>query len=182
MVDLGILLAIREAGLHCPQDISIMGFDDLDLAERTNPSLSSVFQSGYQLGTTAARHLLDRIERDTEPQNIFLPTSLKLRDSWASSRRPGTLPLRDHSLHASSRSWSASPSDHTAKTSQHSHKRGRPGDPGHADRYMGDRVQHRKSARLLKHDCRDSEHPQRKYQRPILGVVTNRHPLNAMAP
>jgi DNA-binding LacI/PurR family transcriptional regulator len=39
MIALGILLALREAGLRCPQDISVMGFDDLDLAEVTNPSL-----------------------------------------------------------------------------------------------------------------------------------------------
>jgi DNA-binding LacI/PurR family transcriptional regulator len=84
MIALGILLAIREAGLRCPQDISIMGFDDLDLAETTNPALSSVSQSGYQLGTTAARILLDRIEGDTGPaKHIVLETSLKLRDSVA---------------------------------------------------------------------------------------------------
>lgn len=84
MIALGALLAIREAGLRCPQDISIMGFDDLDLAEMTNPALSSVSQSGYQLGTTAARILLDRIQGDTGPAKHFvLETSLKLRDSIA---------------------------------------------------------------------------------------------------
>ena len=84
MIALGTLLAIREAGLHCPQDISIMGFDDLDLAETTNPALSSVSQSGYQLGTTAAQILLDRIEGDEgPPKHIVLPTSLRLRDSLA---------------------------------------------------------------------------------------------------
>jgi DNA-binding LacI/PurR family transcriptional regulator len=84
MIALGALLAIREAGLGCPQDISIMGFDDLDLAEMTNPALSSVSQSGYQLGTTAARILLDRIQGDTGPAKHFvLETSLKLRDSIA---------------------------------------------------------------------------------------------------
>ena len=59
-----------------------MGFDDLDLAETTNPSLSSVSQSGYQLGTTAARLLLDRSEGDTgPPKHIVLETLLKLRHS-----------------------------------------------------------------------------------------------------
>jgi LacI family transcriptional regulator len=61
-----------------------MGFDDLDLAETTNPSLSSVSQSGYQLGTTAARLLLDRREGDTSPaKHIVLETLLHLRDSVA---------------------------------------------------------------------------------------------------
>jgi DNA-binding LacI/PurR family transcriptional regulator len=84
MIALGALLAVREAGLRCPEDISIVGFDDLDLAETTNPSLSSVSQSGYQLGTTAARLLLDRKDGDTSPaKHIVLETSLHLRDSVA---------------------------------------------------------------------------------------------------
>jgi LacI family transcriptional regulator len=84
MIALGALLAVREAGLRCPEDISIMGFDDLDLAETTNPSLSSVSQSGYQLGTTAARLLLDRRGGDTSPaKHIVLETLLHLRDSVA---------------------------------------------------------------------------------------------------
>ena len=82
MIALGVLLALREAGLRCPQDISIMGFDDLDLAETTNPALSSVSQSGYQLGTTAASILLDRINGDTSSaKHIVLETSLKIRNS-----------------------------------------------------------------------------------------------------
>ena len=84
MIALGALLAIREAGLRCPEEISLVGFDDLDLAESTNPSLSSVSQSGYQLGTTAARILLDRLEGDKGPaKHIVLETSLKLRQSVA---------------------------------------------------------------------------------------------------
>jgi LacI family transcriptional regulator len=82
MIALGALLAVREAGLRCPEDVSIMGFDDLDLCETTNPSLSSVSQSGYQLGTTAARLLLDRREGDTGPaKHIVLETVLNLRHS-----------------------------------------------------------------------------------------------------
>ena len=88
MIALGSLLAIREAGLHCPKDISLIGFDDLDLGETTNPALSSVSQSGYQLGTTAARILLDRIAGDTGPaRHIVLNTSLNIRLSTASPRK-----------------------------------------------------------------------------------------------
>jgi LacI family transcriptional regulator len=84
MIALGALLAVREAGLRCPEDVSIIGFDDLDLGETTNPSLSSVSQSGYQLGTTAARLLLDRREGDTSPaKHIVLETLLNLRNSVA---------------------------------------------------------------------------------------------------
>lgn len=84
LIALGALLAIREAGLRCPEDVSLMGFDDLDLAETTNPSLSSVSQSGYQLGTTADRILLDRLDGNKSPaKHLVLPTSLKLRHSVA---------------------------------------------------------------------------------------------------
>jgi DNA-binding LacI/PurR family transcriptional regulator len=91
MIALGVLTAIREANLRCPQDVSVMGFDDLDLAETTNPALSSVSQSGYQLGSTAANILLERIQGYKGPaKHIVLGTSLKLRDSVAP---PPTLPL-----------------------------------------------------------------------------------------
>ena len=45
MIALGALRAIRESNLHCPEDVSIIGFDDLDIAEVTYPALSSVSQS-----------------------------------------------------------------------------------------------------------------------------------------
>jgi DNA-binding LacI/PurR family transcriptional regulator len=86
MIALGVLLALREAGLSCPKDISLIGFDDLDLGETTDPPLSSVSQSGYQLGTTAARILLDRIQGDKGPAKHFiLDTTLNLRNSAAAA-------------------------------------------------------------------------------------------------
>jgi LacI family transcriptional regulator, galactose operon repressor len=100
MIALGALLAIRETGLRCPEDVSLMGFDDLDLAETTNPSLSSVSQSGYQLGTTAAKILLDRLAGDSSPaKHLVLQTSLRLRHSvaapsLASELDSSTPPLR----------------------------------------------------------------------------------------
>jgi LacI family transcriptional regulator, galactose operon repressor len=101
MIALGALLAIREAGLRCPEDVSLMGFDDLDIAETTNPSLSSVSQSGYQLGTTAARILLDRLGGDkSRAKHLVLPTSLKLRHSVAA---PPVAPEADSSTRASRR-------------------------------------------------------------------------------
>jgi DNA-binding LacI/PurR family transcriptional regulator len=84
MIALGVLTTIREAGLRCPDDVSVMGFDDLDIAETTNPALSSVSQSGYQLGMTAARILLERIGGDSGPaKHVVIETSLKIRDSVA---------------------------------------------------------------------------------------------------
>jgi|SRR5579862_3593356 len=88
MIALGALLAIRNAGLRCPQEVSLIGFDDLDLDETTNPALSSVSQSGYELGATAARMLRDRINGDSGPmKHIVLETSLTIRDSVAAPTR-----------------------------------------------------------------------------------------------
>jgi DNA-binding LacI/PurR family transcriptional regulator len=84
MIALGALRAIHESGLRCPEDISLMGFDDLDFAEVTHPPLSSVSQSGYQLGTTAAHMLIERLHGDNSPaKHIILKTSLSLRSSVA---------------------------------------------------------------------------------------------------
>lgn len=84
MMALGALLAIREMSLRCPEDVSVMGFDDLDFAETTSPSLSSVYQPGYQLGTTAARILLDRVAGDTgKARHSVLSTEVRIRASVA---------------------------------------------------------------------------------------------------
>jgi LacI family transcriptional regulator len=82
LIAFGALQAIREAGLRCPADISIIGFDNLDLAEMTNPALSSVSQSGYQLGSVAGRMLIDRCDGDCgPPKKVVLETALQIRDS-----------------------------------------------------------------------------------------------------
>ncbi|MGC2160368.1 MAG: substrate-binding domain-containing protein, partial [Silvibacterium sp.] len=84
MIAFGALLAFREARLRCPEDIAVIGFDNLDLAEMTSPPLSSVSQPGYQMGTTAARILIDRVQGDHGPaKHIVLETALKIRDSVA---------------------------------------------------------------------------------------------------
>lgn len=85
LIAFGALMAFREARLQCPEDISLIGFDNLDLAEMTSPPLSSVSQPGYQMGSTAARILIDRVHGDDGPaKHIVLETMLKIRDSVAS--------------------------------------------------------------------------------------------------
>jgi DNA-binding LacI/PurR family transcriptional regulator len=85
MIAFGALMAFREARLRCPKDISLIGFDNLDLAEMTSPPLSSVSQPGYQMGSTAARILIDRVHGDDGPaKHVVLETMLKIRGSVAS--------------------------------------------------------------------------------------------------
>jgi LacI family transcriptional regulator len=87
MIALGALLAIREEGLRCPEDISLIGFDGLDLTETTTPQLSSVYQSPYQLGATAAQMALDRVaDNDIPVRHVVLKTELRIRGSVAAPR------------------------------------------------------------------------------------------------
>jgi LacI family transcriptional regulator len=84
MIAIGVLIAIREMGLKCPEDVSVVGFDNQAFAETTSPPLTSVHQPGYQLGTTAARILLDRVAGDLGPaRHCVLQTELKIRSSVA---------------------------------------------------------------------------------------------------
>jgi LacI family transcriptional regulator len=84
LIALGALAAIREAGLRCPEQISLIGFDGLDLTEITTPQLTSVYQSPYQMGATAAQLVLDRLAQPDAPaRQIVLDTELKIRESTA---------------------------------------------------------------------------------------------------
>jgi len=78
----GVLQAARELNLRCPEDLSIAGFDSLEFTKFTDPSLTSVYQPGYQLGATAARLLLQRVDgMRFAPKKLLLPTELKKRNS-----------------------------------------------------------------------------------------------------
>jgi DNA-binding LacI/PurR family transcriptional regulator len=93
LMALGVLHAAHDLGLRCPEDLSLVGFDDLEFCEYTSPPLSSVFQPGYQLGATAAGLLVDRINGLQETaKRIQLETELKIRSSvlavQTSTQRP----------------------------------------------------------------------------------------------
>jgi len=82
VIAFGVLLAMRESGCRCPEDISLIGFDNLDVAEMINPPLSSVYQPGYQLGATAARLLLERMAgSSSRAKHLVLATELRIRQS-----------------------------------------------------------------------------------------------------
>jgi LacI family transcriptional regulator len=84
LMAMGALLAIRDAKLVCPKDVSVISFDGLDVTELTDPALTTIYQPGYQLGYAAARLLLERIEGSTDPaKEIELETELRIRHSVA---------------------------------------------------------------------------------------------------
>jgi DNA-binding LacI/PurR family transcriptional regulator len=63
---MGALNAIKRAGLRVPEDIAVMGYDDIPLASHTSPMLTTVRQPTREQGRTAAELLLRRIEGDRE--------------------------------------------------------------------------------------------------------------------
>jgi LacI family transcriptional regulator len=83
-VALGVLKAIRGAGLEVPQGISMVGFDDADWTSVVNPAISVVAQPAYDLGRRAAELLVARIEGSEEPAAVhMLPTDFIARESIA---------------------------------------------------------------------------------------------------
>jgi len=74
--------AARECGLRIPDDISIIGFDDIPQAPFVYPKLTTVRQPLEQMGQVAAKILLEQIEdRSRPPQRVTLATQLVIRDS-----------------------------------------------------------------------------------------------------
>jgi LacI family transcriptional regulator len=69
-VALGVLKAIREAGLEVPRQISLVGFDDADWTSVVNPPISVVAQPTYELGRRAAEMLIARLSGDESPPRV----------------------------------------------------------------------------------------------------------------
>jgi len=77
-----VLQAAEQVGLSVPEDLAVVGFDDLDFAATLNPPLTTVAQQAYQLGMEAARLLLAWIDGERGPvRQIRLPTRLVVRES-----------------------------------------------------------------------------------------------------
>jgi len=86
---IGAIRAIQEQGLRVPQDISVMGFDDIPGAAFHSPSLTTVRQPLKRMGEVAAQSLLDRIEGKKEyPPEIAIEPELAVRESTA--KAPGS--------------------------------------------------------------------------------------------
>lgn len=78
---IGFLRAMQERGLRAPQDIAIVGFDDIPIARYMRPSLSTVGASRFEWGAAATRQLLDFLENNTPFQPYRIPTHFIARES-----------------------------------------------------------------------------------------------------
>jgi LacI family transcriptional regulator len=78
----GVLRAARERGLSVPEDLSVVGFDDAELARSVTPALTTVRQPLAELGRTAVSLLKRMIDRQrVEALRFELATRLLVRDS-----------------------------------------------------------------------------------------------------
>ena len=77
----GIIYAVKHANLRIPEDVSIFGFSDGELAKACDPMLSTVEQHGYEMGKNAATLLIAKINGETHGQytNKIVKTNLIIR-------------------------------------------------------------------------------------------------------
>ncbi len=88
---IGAIQALRESGRRVPEDVSVIGFDDIQSAAYQNPGLTTVRQPLRQMGVIAAETLLDRINsprRADYPKEIIVKPELIVRASTAPARFP----------------------------------------------------------------------------------------------
>ncbi len=79
---IGLLRAMDKVGVQCPQDIAVVGFDDIEQAEYTVPPLTTIIQPAQQLGQNAVALLLKHIQNpDLDLKPIEIPTQLIVRQS-----------------------------------------------------------------------------------------------------
>jgi LacI family transcriptional regulator len=82
LMAIGALRAIREAGLSVPEDISLIGHDDIEIASYIQPALTTIAQPIERLAETAIQFLLERIEKpNIPPRRTILPNRLVKRQS-----------------------------------------------------------------------------------------------------
>lgn len=88
----GALDALRDAGLRCPDDVSVVGYNDAPLSDHINPPLSTVRLPGFELGRHSARLVFEALasgdaEAGTEPRRIMLaPEFIERKSTRATGR------------------------------------------------------------------------------------------------
>ena len=85
---LGAVGAIRDAGLRVPDDVAVIGYDDLPPAVHNVPPLTTIRQPIYETGQLAVKMLMDVLDKKlTKPTHIILPNQLVIRHSCGAVQR-----------------------------------------------------------------------------------------------
>jgi len=78
---IGAIRSLREAGFRVPEDVSVIGFDDVNSAAYQNPSLTTIRQPWQKMAHIAAQTLLDRLNGRQVPREILVEPELVVRES-----------------------------------------------------------------------------------------------------
>jgi LacI family transcriptional regulator len=96
LLALGTLRALRAHGVACPDEVSVIGYNDMPFAEDFNPALTTVHVPQQEIGWESARLLLESIEKGTQSSvTVTMPVSLIVRSSTARAKQPAVTPARD---------------------------------------------------------------------------------------
>jgi LacI family transcriptional regulator len=93
-VTLGVMRALGELRVPCPERVSVLGFDDFDWAASSKPRITTVAQPTYEIGKQAMQLLVQKMEDEKDGLGqggshlIVLPCQLRIRDSTAPPPRP----------------------------------------------------------------------------------------------
>ena len=89
LMTIGALRLFRDRGVAIPDEMSVVGFDDLDLSELLNPPLTVIDRATFTLGSSAAELLRSRLATpDRQQQHLTLPVELIVRGSTAAPSNP----------------------------------------------------------------------------------------------
>jgi len=88
MMAIGALMAVRDHGLRCPEDVSILGFDGIPAGAFTWPGLTSIAKPGRAIGARAVESLIDEIDGQARQERVHLPCTLIERESLADLAQP----------------------------------------------------------------------------------------------
>lgn len=89
LLAIGAMAAIREAGMSCPEDISVIGYNDTPLTAYLDPPLTTVRFPAEQLGHVAAETVLSMLQGAQPRFTLALQPQLVVRQSTAAARLPG---------------------------------------------------------------------------------------------
>ena len=102
MMALGAIRAAHDLGLRIPEDVAIVGFDDIHFASLSVPALTTIRQRKEEIGEKACEALIDLIEgRRAEPPRVTLPVDLVVRESCGGGKHASDDPLTFEPITAS---------------------------------------------------------------------------------
>lgn len=84
---IGALRAFKEANLKIPEDVSIVGFDDIEISQYVHPPLTTVSQSKFEIGSLAAHLVCQSLTEEVNKRNFIMPTELVVRKTTGVPRK-----------------------------------------------------------------------------------------------